>query len=177
MRNLQLELNGTEYGYSKINSDTYGNPRIVVHFLSIGLDDYDTVSGLTKYRGKQFGGGYVMQSYHDGEAVAYALQMAWNHNIKIIEKAVKNLNTTTDILKAARNVLEVAETVTTREGHAALWDLKVDVLRAANDALETGGFDGSAYHELQKAKHLLNAAETVAGEAARKAYAAAGVTL
>ena len=51
-----------------VDNDFCGNPRYVVHFLSLGLPDYITnnktrKAGLIKYRGKQFGGGYVFQSY------------------------------------------------------------------------------------------------------------------
>ena len=51
-----------------INNDTYGNPRYVVHYLSLCLDSYETTAllkrrGLSKYRGKQFGGGFVFSVY------------------------------------------------------------------------------------------------------------------
>lgn len=59
-----------QYECTRTRSDSNGNPRYVVHFLSLGLTEYPnktpkTISqlGLTKYRGKDFGGGYVFQSY------------------------------------------------------------------------------------------------------------------
>ena len=50
-----------------IDNDSNGNPRFVVHYLSLGLDDYISISkfGLDKYRAKWFGGGYVFSYYGD----------------------------------------------------------------------------------------------------------------
>lgn len=66
-----------------INNDYYGNPRYVVHFLSLGLPDYITndktrKAGLTKYRGKQFGGGYAFQSYAPAQFIKRALTILNN---------------------------------------------------------------------------------------------------
>lgn len=58
--------NGEEITVYKINNDVNGNPRFVVHFLSLGLKDYVSISketGLQKYRAKWFGGGYVFSTY------------------------------------------------------------------------------------------------------------------
>ena len=54
---------------TKINRDTNGNPRYVVHFLTIDRD-YETAIkkakaiGGKKYHNKQYGGGIVFQSYN-----------------------------------------------------------------------------------------------------------------
>jgi len=54
----------------RIDNDINGNPRYVLHFLQldISLKDYQEKSfsqyGLKKYRGKNFGGGLVIQSYN-----------------------------------------------------------------------------------------------------------------
>lgn len=61
-----ITVNGQEIAYNKIDHDLNGNPRYVVHFLALGvkLADYGKIKGLTKYRAKWFGGGYVFQSYN-----------------------------------------------------------------------------------------------------------------
>lgn len=66
-----------------VDNDHYGNPRYVVHFLSLGLPDYITniktrKAGLAKYRGKQFGGGYVFQSYAPEQFIKRALTILNN---------------------------------------------------------------------------------------------------
>ena len=51
-----------------VNNDVNGNPRFVIHYLDLH-DDYDEALkigrkfGGKKYRGKDFGGGIVFQSY------------------------------------------------------------------------------------------------------------------
>ena len=62
--------------FYRVNSDIYGNPRYVVHYLCLLTDDekaegkgYDFAAkrankiGGAKYRGRDFGGGIVFQSY------------------------------------------------------------------------------------------------------------------
>jgi hypothetical protein len=59
-----------ELGYDlfKVNNDINGNPRYVIHFLAFA-NEYDEAHviaksiGFQKYRGKDFGGGFVGQSY------------------------------------------------------------------------------------------------------------------
>jgi hypothetical protein len=69
----------------KINNDVNGNPRFVVHFLDLlnegerqGLDVLQSFDlalkkarkvGGTKYRGRDFGGGIVFQSYNIQETI------------------------------------------------------------------------------------------------------------
>jgi hypothetical protein len=69
----------------RINNDVNGNPRYVVHFLDLlnegerqGLDllqSFDLAVkkarkvGGTKYRGRDFGGGIVFQSYNIQETI------------------------------------------------------------------------------------------------------------
>jgi len=50
-------------GSLKIDNDLSGNARIVVHYLNLGLKEYKSTkatraAGLTKYRGKAYGGGF-----------------------------------------------------------------------------------------------------------------------
>jgi hypothetical protein len=75
--------------FTRINNDTNGNPRYVVHFLNIpidasGLDVLERYElavkkakqiGGKRYDNKQYGGGIVFQSY----------------NIQRTEELIKNL--------------------------------------------------------------------------------------
>ena len=81
------------------------------------------------------------------------------------------IQTTTDCVKKAEEIVEEAKTVSTKEEHAKVWDKKVEVLRIVNGCLNTGGFEGKAYEELWKAKHLLYRAEEIAGNRALETYA------
>ena len=61
--------------FTRVNNDVYGNPRYVTHFFSLLKEDEQTLSnynlavkranklGGKKYRGSDFGGGIVFQSY------------------------------------------------------------------------------------------------------------------
>ena len=61
--------------FTRVNNDVYGNPRYVTHFFSLLNEDEQTISnynlavkranklGGKKYRGSDFGGGIVFQSY------------------------------------------------------------------------------------------------------------------
>lgn len=73
----ETPVNGTGYKKEKIEgvdmwrveSDVYGNPRYVFHFLELDRD-YNKAHkkalyiGASKYRAKWFGGGFVIQSYN-----------------------------------------------------------------------------------------------------------------
>ena len=62
--------------FTRVNNDFYGNPRYVTHFFSFLKEDEQTLSnynlavkranklGGKKYRGNDFGGGLVFQSYN-----------------------------------------------------------------------------------------------------------------
>lgn len=60
--------------FTRINSDTNGNPRYVCHFLNLA-DKYDDACKLAnriggrKYHTKRYGGGIVFQSYSLNETV------------------------------------------------------------------------------------------------------------
>ena len=68
----QVTVNGRDVSVFRINNDVYGNPRYVVSWLSVpGAESYDEAVkiardriGGKKYRGKDFGGGIVFQSYN-----------------------------------------------------------------------------------------------------------------
>ena len=61
--------------FTQVNNDVYGNPRFVTHFFSFLKEEEQTLSnynlavkranklGGKKYRGSDFGGGIVFQSY------------------------------------------------------------------------------------------------------------------
>jgi hypothetical protein len=72
-----ITVDGEEIAYNKIDNDYYGNPRYVVHFLSLGVktSDYGKIKGLTKYRAKWYGGGYVIQSYNLETDLRYYLKL------------------------------------------------------------------------------------------------------
>jgi hypothetical protein len=76
-----ITVDGQEIPYYRIDNDVNGNPRYVIHFLDLGVElkDYGNIRGLTKYRAKWFGGGYVIQSYslHD-ELKGYLLPLVRN---------------------------------------------------------------------------------------------------
>lgn len=57
-------VNGEPIPVCKVDYDVNGNARYVVHFVSLGIKskDYGIIPGLTKYRAKWYGGGYVFQS-------------------------------------------------------------------------------------------------------------------
>jgi hypothetical protein len=76
-----IKVNGEEIPYWKVDHDTYGNPRYVVHFYELGieLNDYGKIKGLTKYRAKWFGGGYVFQSYNLEHDLKWALGTVQKH--------------------------------------------------------------------------------------------------
>ena len=56
------------HNFYRVNNDVNGNPRYVIHWLAFG-SDYDSAKALANaqgfrvYRGRDFGGGFVGQSY------------------------------------------------------------------------------------------------------------------
>jgi hypothetical protein len=57
------------YDFYRVNNDINGNPRYVIHFLAFN-GNYDTARklansiGFRVYKGRDFGGGFVGQSYN-----------------------------------------------------------------------------------------------------------------
>jgi hypothetical protein len=77
----------------RITNDKYGNPRYVVHFLALGLDDYiniTPITGFKKYKGKDFGGGYVFTSYNVKEDINKAKQRLLDN--KLIKRIATKAN-------------------------------------------------------------------------------------
>lgn len=62
----QITVDGRDITFYNVDNDVYGKPRYVVHFssLEVELEDYGRIKGLTKYRAKWFGGGYVFTSFN-----------------------------------------------------------------------------------------------------------------
>ena len=66
---MNVLVNGEQIEVTRVNNDVNGNPRYVVHFLSLGLKDYASTketreAGFKIYRGKEYGGGFVFSSYN-----------------------------------------------------------------------------------------------------------------
>ena len=73
--------------FTRVNNDVYGNPRYVTHFLSFLNEDEQTLSnyslavkranklGGKKYRGSDFGGGIVFQSYNIDRTMQLVINM------------------------------------------------------------------------------------------------------
>lgn len=78
MTNLEISLMESAI---QINNDINGNPRYYFpkYMFPAMTDKTRRKAGLTKYRGKRFGAGYVIQSYsliYDIAFVAEALESA-----------------------------------------------------------------------------------------------------
>jgi hypothetical protein len=70
----------TQDSFTRVNNDTNGNPRYVIHFLDMDVHGYESGLQLTeryrlaiklantkggkKFHNKQYGGGIVFQSYN-----------------------------------------------------------------------------------------------------------------
>jgi hypothetical protein len=61
---------------TRVNNDTYGNPRYVVHFKALA-SDYATALKISrgyggrKFNNKQYGGGIVFQCYNTDDLVKF----------------------------------------------------------------------------------------------------------
>ena len=73
--------------FTRVNNDFCGNPRFVTHFYSFLNEDEQTLSnynlavkranklGGKKYRGSDFGGGIVFQSYDTDRLKKFITEM------------------------------------------------------------------------------------------------------
>ena len=75
-----IDKNGTpqEITLNNIHNDINGNPRRVVHFLSLDLKDYESTketraAGLHKYTAKWYGGGFWFYSHGSWEQTVQAI--------------------------------------------------------------------------------------------------------
>lgn len=69
METIKVKTKTKEYTLFKAKHDANGNPRYVVSWLALGLPKYEAsyitrAAGLKLYRGKDFGGGFIFQSYN-----------------------------------------------------------------------------------------------------------------
>ncbi|MEM4385980.1 MAG: hypothetical protein QXD03_05480 [Candidatus Anstonellales archaeon] len=76
----KVYIMGNEIKVFRTTNSVSGVPRYIVHFLSLGLKEYVSnektrQAGLRIYRGKDFGGGYIFQSYNLEESLRYILQV------------------------------------------------------------------------------------------------------
>ena len=74
-----ITVKGNEIQAFRIDNDSNGNPRYVVHFMDLGieLNDYDNINklyGFKKYKAKWFGGGVVFQSYNIEDTITWAIE-------------------------------------------------------------------------------------------------------
>lgn len=88
-----IKVDGEEIRYHRIDNDMNGNPRYVVHFLSLGIEpaDYGYIPGIKKYRAKWFGGGVVIQSYSLADDLRWHIQHVKEFYSKQIEKSQKEM--------------------------------------------------------------------------------------
>lgn len=69
--------------FTRINNDTNGNPRYVVHYLQLA-DSYERALylgrklGGRKFHNKQYGGGIVFQSYNTEQLAERIAQIRQN---------------------------------------------------------------------------------------------------
>ena len=73
---MSYKANSNNIEYTRVNNDINGNPRYVIHFFEfldvseLTVDNYELAHKRAKtlggkiYRGKDFGGGFVFQSYN-----------------------------------------------------------------------------------------------------------------
>ena len=67
--------------FYRVNNDSQGNPRYVIHWGAFGANDYNEALNLARsigfkaYRASEFGGGFVTSSYNlerEAEAIIKA---------------------------------------------------------------------------------------------------------
>ena len=68
-KEIHTDKKGNKIECYRVNNDTNGNPRYVIHYLDLH-NDYNEALKISRkfggkvYRGKDFGGGIVFQSYN-----------------------------------------------------------------------------------------------------------------
>jgi len=78
MGSFTTTINGQEITVYRTRNDYNGNPRYIVHFLSVAPKYELAIAKIKKiggrrYRGRDFGGGLVFQSYNVNSSLAYAI--------------------------------------------------------------------------------------------------------
>jgi hypothetical protein len=64
-----VTIDNRDYTVYRVNNDYCGNPRYVISWMELDLPRYYSTkktraAGLQIYRGNEFGGGFVFQSYN-----------------------------------------------------------------------------------------------------------------
>lgn len=67
-KEIYTDKQGNKIECYRVNNDIYGNPRYVIHYLVLHNDYFEALKisrkfGGKAYRGSDFGGGIVFQSY------------------------------------------------------------------------------------------------------------------
>jgi hypothetical protein len=65
---MSQSINTNPVNFTRTINDVNGNPRYIVHFLTFAADYNEALTlarkiGARVYRGKSYGGGFVVQSY------------------------------------------------------------------------------------------------------------------
>lgn len=97
----------TSNDFMRIDNDTNGNPRYVIHWLAVA-DTYDKALkiakriGGKKYHNKKYGGGIVFQSYNISETAKRLSQESSIGAVKIIQKGETPKSKVTKVLQQVR---------------------------------------------------------------------------
>lgn len=84
--------------FYRIANDVNGNPRYVFHYLELA-DDYTTARklakkiGARKHTGKNFGGGFVIQSYSLQHTAKEITKVSQRENAKTFSLTLKQIET------------------------------------------------------------------------------------
>ncbi len=96
--------------FTRVNSDSNGNPRYVIHFLALASDYNRAIQlshkiGGRKYHTKGFGGGIVFQSYSLDELESDILKISENNILSVEEK--KTGTAYADLLSICEEILRI----------------------------------------------------------------------
>lgn len=97
----------TSKDFMRIDNDTNGNPRYVIHWLAVA-DTYDKALkiakriGGKKYHNKKYGGGIVFQSYNIDDTAKKLSQESSIGAVKIIQKGETPKSKVTKVLQQVR---------------------------------------------------------------------------
>lgn len=80
-----VTIDNRDYTVYRVNNYYCGDPRYVIHYLELDLPGYYSTkktkaAGLKIYRGNDFGGGFVFQSYNVEHSLTYILNTLKNEN-------------------------------------------------------------------------------------------------
>lgn len=125
------------YELDRINNDTYGNPRYVIHFLAIA-DDYGRACMLAnqiggrKYHTKSYGGGIAFQSYNNDD----------------LSDKILAISETLDIKKSINNILDHVENKSYPYFSATQYTYKFNGIDITAKSKPNNGTSGKGYTTL-----------------------------